>query len=194
AFEKAVTNYKQLDIVVNNAGIVEEVQWEKTIAVNLVKILTTAVIQGSYLAQQKFLPKYKSGEEGVIVNTASILGLNTIDSLPIYCAAKHGVVALGEALGGDVYYKQYKVRVLTICPGVVRTPMVTNPDSKKIVLADKAKEDIRTLNSVIQSPECVGKALIEILKKGKNGSLWVTEDAEPAYEVVIPDRKLMRKQ
>ncbi|KAJ8949036.1 hypothetical protein NQ314_008304, partial [Rhamnusium bicolor] len=37
AFEKTIHKFKHLDIVINNAGIVNELQWEETIAINLVK-------------------------------------------------------------------------------------------------------------------------------------------------------------
>lgn len=44
AFEKTISKFKNLDIVINNAGIVNEVEWEKTIAVNLVIIFISAII------------------------------------------------------------------------------------------------------------------------------------------------------
>lgn len=39
AFKKTIHIFKNLDIVVNNAGIVNEIQWEKTVAVNLVQFI-----------------------------------------------------------------------------------------------------------------------------------------------------------
>ena len=41
AFDKTIEIYQQLDIVINNAGIVDEVNWRKAVAVNLVSILVT---------------------------------------------------------------------------------------------------------------------------------------------------------
>lgn len=38
AFEKTINKFKHLDIVINNAGILNELQWEKCIAINLVII------------------------------------------------------------------------------------------------------------------------------------------------------------
>lgn len=45
AFEKTVDIYRQLDIVINNAGIANEVHWEKLIAVNLVRVKILKVDQ-----------------------------------------------------------------------------------------------------------------------------------------------------
>ena len=80
-------------------------------------------MEGTYLALQTYLPKYKSGEEGLIVNMASICGFHSFQISPIYCTAKHGLIGLGKALGGEEFYKKYKVRVVTMCPGMVRTPL-----------------------------------------------------------------------
>lgn len=41
-------------------------------------------------------------------------------------------------------------------------------------------------------PDRVGEALIEIIKKGKNGSFWVVEEDEPAYEIVVPCYRTMK--
>ena len=57
---------------------------------------------------KKYLPKYKSGDEGLIVNTASTCGFHTFQVAPIYCTTKHGLVGLGKALGGEEFYKKYQ--------------------------------------------------------------------------------------
>lgn len=41
AFDKTIEIYQQLDIVINNAGIVDEVNWKRVVAVNLVSFLVT---------------------------------------------------------------------------------------------------------------------------------------------------------
>ncbi|XP_063906748.1 15-hydroxyprostaglandin dehydrogenase [NAD(+)]-like isoform X2 [Zophobas morio] len=102
-FETTIKTYNQLDIVINNAGKVDEFDWKSTVELNLV-----AVIEGTYLAMKKYLPKYKSGDEGLIVNTASTCGFHTFQVAPIYCTTKHGLVGLGKALGGEEFYKKYQ--------------------------------------------------------------------------------------
>ncbi|KAJ3641003.1 hypothetical protein Zmor_027532 [Zophobas morio] len=87
AFETTIKKYQQLDIVINNAGQVDEFDRKGTVEVNLI-----AVIEGTYLAMQKYLPKYKSGEEGLVINVASVGGLHTFQVTPIYCTTKHGLI------------------------------------------------------------------------------------------------------
>jgi 15-hydroxyprostaglandin dehydrogenase (NAD) len=41
-------------------------------------------------------------------------------------------------------------------------------------------------------PEHVAKGMIHLIKKGDNGSIWVCEGGEPAYEVRIPERQSLR--
>lgn len=121
AFEETIKTFKHLDIVFNNAGVVGELNWEKVIAVNL-----TAAVRGSYLAMLKYLPKYKSGDEGLIINTASLAGLQLYPNLPTYTISKSGALAIGRVLGCEEFYNKYKVRIITICPGGVITGIFKN--------------------------------------------------------------------
>ena len=106
-------------------------------------------MEGTYLALQTYLPKYKSGEEGLIVNMASICGFHSFQISPIYCTAKHGLIGLGKALGGEEFYKKYKVRVVTMCPGMVRTPL--SEKTEGLFFPDLLQKEISTLGTIIQA-------------------------------------------
>uniref|UniRef100_A0A6P8QNQ3 15-hydroxyprostaglandin dehydrogenase [NAD(+)] n=1 Tax=Geotrypetes seraphini TaxID=260995 RepID=A0A6P8QNQ3_GEOSA len=69
AFQQTVDHFGKLNIVVNNAGINNEKNWEKTINVNL-----NGMIRGTYLAL-KHMRKDEGGEGGLIVNMSSLAGL-----------------------------------------------------------------------------------------------------------------------
>ncbi|XP_074039107.1 15-hydroxyprostaglandin dehydrogenase [NAD(+)]-like [Leptinotarsa decemlineata] len=185
AFEKAIEKFKNLDIVFNNAGIVNEVDWEKMLAVNL-----AAVMRGTFLAIREYLPKYKSSEEGVVLNTASILGINTIPNGVSYCTAKHGVVGLGKALRENESCKRHGIRVLTICPGVVNTGLLSAIVSENV---EKLVEDLSVLCKLASSPDYIADCVLKIIDKGEHGSIWVAEDEEAPYEVVFPNRRELRK-
>ncbi|KAG5891816.1 hypothetical protein JTB14_027778 [Gonioctena quinquepunctata] len=180
AFQKTIDKFNHLDIVFNNAGIANEIQWEKTVAVNL-----SAVMRGTFLALNEFLPKYKSTDEGLIVNTASILGINTIPHAPAYCATKHGVVGLGKALGSNETYEKNGIKLITICPGVVETSLIDNfaAEDKSILMKELAE-----LCRIVSSPKYVAESILEIINKGRHGSIWVMEDEKTPYEVEFPHR------
>ncbi|KAG5830072.1 hypothetical protein ANANG_G00318140 [Anguilla anguilla] len=66
AFDATVAKFGKLDIVINNAGINNEKNWEKTIEVNL-----TSLIKGTYLGLDHMSKEYgKDG--GVIINVSSM--------------------------------------------------------------------------------------------------------------------------
>ncbi|WP_435348783.1 SDR family NAD(P)-dependent oxidoreductase [Haloarchaeobius sp. HRN-SO-5] len=117
--ERTVEEYGRLDVMVNNAGIgragtIEEMtlrDWEDVIQVNL-----NGVMYGSRAA----LPHLKRSD-GAIVNVASIYGLVGGPGASAYSAAKGGVVNLTREVAID--YASDGVRVNSICPGFVETPM-----------------------------------------------------------------------
>ncbi|KAJ8910676.1 hypothetical protein NQ315_002925 [Exocentrus adspersus] len=179
AFEKTVQKFNNLDIVFNNAGIVKERKnWEKAISTNL-----EAVIRGTYLARDKYFPKYKSGNEGVVINTASILGLIAVDILPVYCATKHGLIGFGKSLGLEKNTGEFKV--ITICPGPVTTPFL---QGATVIL-----EQTKHLWEKENTPEFVAESVTKIIQHAQHGSVWMIENLEPPYEVGFPSKSKLRK-
>lgn len=61
---------------------------------------------------------------GSIVNIASILGMAGTRNSPVYVAAKHGVVGLTKGLALE--YAAKNIRVNSIGPGYIKTPLLAN--------------------------------------------------------------------
>ncbi|MPZ23126.1 MAG: SDR family NAD(P)-dependent oxidoreductase [Dehalococcoidia bacterium] len=121
AFEAAVEWQGPLRILHNNAGIMTPPppfpdapsgSWRKVLEVDL-----AAVVLGVQLGCE--LMKQSGG--GVIVNTASMAGLEPFPADPIYSAAKGGVVLFTRSL--LTLQDEYGIRVNCVCPGIVDTPM-----------------------------------------------------------------------
>lgn len=183
AFEKIVEKFKNLDIVVNNAGILDEDNWQKMVAINL-----NGVIQGTYFALNEYLPKYRSAEETVIINTASILGINTVPSLSVYSATKHGVIGFAKSISTQEIFKKSNIRLITICPGWIESNILHKQE--KDVLDIVAKELYAICEKVVPA-EYIGESVLKIIDTAKHGSVWVLEDGKTPYEVVFPNRKDM---
>ena len=116
--------YGRLDWAVNNAGIggVEattadytEEDWDRVLEVNL---------RGVWLCMKYEIIAMKKQGHGAIVNVASVLGLVGYPGLPAYNAAKGGVVLLTRTAALE--FARRGIRVNAVCPGFVRTPMITN--------------------------------------------------------------------
>jgi NAD(P)-dependent dehydrogenase (short-subunit alcohol dehydrogenase family) len=130
--DETVKKWKKIDILVNNAGIVgfkpfldmTEEEWDKIININL---------RGYFLCAQAAAKEMAKQKSGAIVNIASVamgqVGMG-FAGLTHYCASKGGIVAMAEAMALDL--APYNIRVNTIAPGFIDTPMAagTKQDAK----------------------------------------------------------------
>ena len=133
-FAAISTNCDHLDVIFSNAGMpcpegIEELaseRWDKTFAVNA---------RSNYLMVKYALSLLENGKGRSIVLTSSAAGLIAMGSQPAYSASKGAVVALTKALANELMGKH--IRVNSICPGWVNTPMMTQfyeenfPDPKR---------------------------------------------------------------
>jgi len=186
AFKKTHTTFKALDIVINNAGILDDGRWELQIAINV-----NAVVRGTLLGLQ-YMGKDKGGKGGVVVNIASILGLAPLAGSPVYVATKHAVIGLTRSFGLPYHFDRTGVRVMAMCPGVTDTPLISEAHRRQLRedWGDEAGRELDELPK--QKPECVAKGMMHLIEKGSSGSIWVAEGGQPVYEVLIPDRQTLR--
>ncbi|XP_033016421.1 15-hydroxyprostaglandin dehydrogenase [NAD(+)] isoform X1 [Lacerta agilis] len=161
AFKKAFEHFGKLDIVVNNAGVNNEKNWEITVQVNLI-----SVIRGTYIALEHM--KTQNGHNGgVIVNVASLAGLMPVAFQPVYCASKHGVIGFTRSIAMASEAANYGVRINTICPAFVNTPILQSIDKEEnmgqyVAYIDKIK-DMMEVYGVLE-PTLIAKGLIQILE------------------------------
>lgn len=150
--EHAVDKFGKLDVMVNNAGIgstetIEEMELDDYHGIRSVDL--DGVMYGCKAAA----PHLKE-TEGCIINTASIYGLVGDVGATAYNAAKGGVVNLTRSVADDL--APHNVRVNSICPGFVDTPMIEeamgDEDFKNHVLGETP------LGRVAQPEEIAGPA------------------------------------
>lgn len=107
-------------LMCNNAGVsagglsweVPMADWQWVMEVNL---------WGVVYGVQTFVPLIVESGGGHIVNTASMAGLTSPPFMGPYSVAKHGVVALSEALYHELSFTHPEVGASVLCPGWVRT-------------------------------------------------------------------------
>ncbi|XP_022540268.1 15-hydroxyprostaglandin dehydrogenase [NAD(+)] isoform X1 [Astyanax mexicanus] len=125
AFQSTVEQFGRLDIVINNAGINNEKNWEKTIEVNL-----TSVIKGTYLALDHMSKEYGK-EGGVIINVSSMAAFLHSPHQPVYTATKHGVIGFSRAMADASEQCDYGVRINALCPAFVDTQLLQTVESEE---------------------------------------------------------------
>lgn len=121
--------YDNIDVLVNNAGIAIDTVFEDKTKENFMKTLEVNLV-APFLLSKKIGLKMVENKYGVIVNVSSTNGVDTeyVESLD-YDASKAGLISLSKNLAN--YFAPY-VRVNTVCPGWVNTPMNKELDKEFI--------------------------------------------------------------
>jgi NAD(P)-dependent dehydrogenase (short-subunit alcohol dehydrogenase family) len=121
AVETATREFGGLDILVNNAGILNvkgigetsEEEWDAIVTVNQ---------KGVWLGMKCAIPALRARGGGSIINISSIYGLVGSAGSAAYHGSKGAVRLLSKAAA--VQYAPEKIRVNSVHPGVIKTPMV----------------------------------------------------------------------
>ncbi|KAL6444255.1 hypothetical protein ACFW04_001872 [Cataglyphis niger] len=187
AFEEASSLLGSIDIVINNAGVLDERRWEKEIAVNIGGMINTAMLAMKYMGRDT------GGHGGVLVNVSQHTDIRNTAQLPVYTATKHAVIGLSESLSDPYHYEKTGVTVITLCPGLTETALTVDSPNKLLSRVMKA-DFVKNLEQFsIQTPYVVAQGLMTILRIGESGSIWVIENGRAPYEIYVPNPQTLRR-
>jgi NAD(P)-dependent dehydrogenase (short-subunit alcohol dehydrogenase family) len=137
AVQACVRAFGGLDLLHNNVGILEvggpvelsEESWDRQMAVNL---------RSMYLACKHAIPLMLERGGGAIVNTASIAGIRYLGVPYIaYSSSKGAVVSFTRAIA--LQYAGQGIRANSVLPGLMNTPMITEPLKEAYAAGDVEK-------------------------------------------------------
>jgi NAD(P)-dependent dehydrogenase (short-subunit alcohol dehydrogenase family) len=129
----------KVSILINNAGIAPSAKledtsdeiWQSTITTNL---------SGAFFMARAFAPDMKSLGGGHILSIASTAALQGFNYNSAYSASKHGLLGLTRALAVEM--EKYKIAVNALCPGFVRTEILSESIANVAARTRKSIEEV----------------------------------------------------
>jgi NAD(P)-dependent dehydrogenase (short-subunit alcohol dehydrogenase family) len=145
AMQEVAAHFGSVDVVVNNAGIagvncptheVTEAQWDAVMAIN---------VKGVFFCTKHAIAHLQRAGGGSIINLSSIYGLISAADIPPYHASKGAVRLMTKT--DALFYAKDKIRVNSIHPGFIWTPLVeTHLRNAGAADVDAARADVGRLH------------------------------------------------
>lgn len=145
AFNSLDASWKKIDVLINNAGLAlglspihegDISDWDTMIDTNIKGLLYVTRVVSPWMVAQK---------SGHIINLSSIAGKNVYKNGNVYCATKHAVTALSQAMRLDLL--EHQIKVTLVCPGAVNTEFSTVRFHGDVNRADKVYDGFQPLQA-----------------------------------------------
>ncbi len=144
----AEDHYGPTDVIINNAGVMplsplnalKVDEWNRMIDVN---------IRGVLHGIAAVLPGMESRGRGQVINIASIGAHAVSPTAAVYCATKYAVWAISEGLRQE----NQRIRVTTVCPGVVESELADS------ISDTSAREAMKAFRRVAITPDAIARAV-----------------------------------
>jgi NAD(P)-dependent dehydrogenase (short-subunit alcohol dehydrogenase family) len=159
-FDEIRAKFGRIDVLVNNAGIsgankptheVTEREWDTLMAVN---------VKGVFFCTKHAIPHMRAAGGGSIINLSSIYGLVGAGDVPPYHASKGAVRLMTK--NDALIYAADKIRVNSIHPGYIWTPMVENFAATMPVAMEEARKMMAAKHPLghVGEPEDIGWGIV----------------------------------
>ena len=152
-----VSKFKNIDIVVNNAGYGFFVEPE-AVDINQYRRMMDVNMVGMATLTKLVVPQMKKKKMGHIVNVASIAGRTVGFKGSFYSSTKFAVMGYSEGIRKDL--EPFNIKVSTVCPGMVQTDFFTKKE-----LARRKKELWNGKVPVMLNSADIAKAICFVLKQ-----------------------------
>ena len=144
-FDATVARFGSVDVLVNNAGVLDTAPFDELTEVGLDSMWNVNV-KAPFRLTQIAMPTLRAAGSGRVVNMASLSGLRVAGQFaPGYAMSKHAVIALTESIKQAGWADG--VRVTAVCPGFIATDMVAelDEDPTTMIQPDDLAEMVATI-------------------------------------------------
>lgn len=175
AVKLTLERHGRIDVLVNNAGILRSGPVEETSAADFELVFRINQL-GPFLGMKAVIPHMKAAKRGSIVNISSTAGLQGYPNLVAYASSKHAVRGMTRVAALEL--ARYNVRVNSVHPGMVATPMTRQAGDD--ALAERAS---RTTFGRAGTPEEIGNMVLFLASDASgfcSGGSFVVDGASTA--------------
>lgn len=175
------TDGRGLDVLVNNAGYGLIAPLELISEADLRGQFETNVI-GLVRVTQQFAPAMRRRGSGRIVNVSSVVGRMVLPFQGTYCATKHAVEGLSDALRMEL--APFGIRVTLVEPGPIKTQFATTstgsagrysgPDSPYAPAVSRYQAEVRKWDGRSVGPEVVARTIAKVLRRRRPRARYVS--------------------
>ena len=176
--------FGRLDVVIANAGVATSdslltctpAVWREVVDIDLTGAFHTLAAG--------VRPMVAQGDGGAVVLISSMLGLRSTGGVPAYTAAKHGLVGLMRSAAHDL--APHRIRVNSVHPGNVRTPMVENEAMFRLFRPDLPEPTLQDAAPGLASLNLLPDPWLEV-SDVTGAVMWlVTETGRAVTGVALP--------
>ena len=183
--------YGQLNILVNNAGVVEvgNIETQTTKDYNFIMAVS---VDGAFFGCKHAMPLMKKSGLCSIINMASIAAKQGEQYVLAYCAAKGAVEAMSRSIAAHCALSKYTIRCNTVLPSGIVTPMVMGMGSKMAESGLMSLDDLNAASSQskLGEPDDIAHTVVFLASdesKFINGASISVDNGMSIVSGVIPE-------
>lgn len=144
-FNKIFSEFENVDIVILNSGVSHRA-WIKNFNSAHAEEIFNVNVMGIIYCVEAILPYFIKRKSGMIVGVSSLADARGFPGSGFYCASKSAATTFLESL--RVEAKNYGIKVLTVKPGFVKTPMTDKNEFKMPFLLDVSESTKQIINGI----------------------------------------------
>jgi len=155
AVEGILTEFGEVHVVVNNAGITGSDQATDIVSTSVDEFdqIMAVNIRSAYIVSRSVLPGMLEQAQGIIINIASVAGLVAFPGRAAYSMSKGALIQLTKTIAVD--FGGQGIRSNALCPGMIETPMtkwrLDQPELRSAVLNKIPQDEIGSATDVAEA-------------------------------------------